>query len=608
VQLSRMKNKLLVISCLALGFTVFSELSAANELDNRMLGSLLQITARLERAGKLEEAIKILFPHRQDPRILQRLHGLYYKSGKSQEFLPLVEEIYSGEPENEMLIVIYLRALATAELVDSLRKVGLRLVEQSPKEERRYRLVAQQFRSSGLPEQALMLYRQGRKALNKPLAFQRGVANVLIDLGHFDQALDEMLAYLASNPNQLPIVRRQAYRILEQGEEGSLLLVNRLEKELLSSSNRMRDALLRMIIDVNLTLETYDRAYAGLEELLETLEARQAGVQIKSFIAKCLKLENYAVVLAAYDLADSLDLINKGNILLEKADILLKMGEVSKAESELLELASGGQEKDLRALAMKKLGEMYLTRLNNPAQALQWYRGLEQIGGAADMNLVQVKLKIAESFIRLGQLHEARNLCNILLETNRGNSDNLASILLTKADIHFYQGEPDSASKAYLAFAKFLLGAPEANDAIERVYLIQNDKSPEAGISSKVGRAYHEALCGRIQSATELFQETLRAVADSVYRAQVYYQMGRMYETAGEFPLALGVYEEIVRSLPGHHLAPMARLRMSLVLLNNIGDAESARRHLESIVFDYPEGVVTPVARRLLRTLEKNAL
>ena len=47
---------------------------------------------------------------------------------------------------------------------------------------------------------------------------------------------------------------------------------------------------------------------------------------------------------------------------------------------------------------------------------------------------------------------------------------------------------------------------------------------------------------------------------------------------------------------------------MGMVLLDEIGDAEGARRHLERIVFDYPEGGVTPVARRLLRSLEKNAL
>jgi len=603
------KFKLLAISFLALSLTVLTEFPAATHLDRNMLGSLLQISSSLERTGKLDAAIQVLFPHRQDARILSRLSDLYRKSGKDEEFLPLAQEMYAKEPEDELLLKIYLQALGTVQLADSLRRVGLRFIAQAPKEERRYRVVAELFRRNGAPEHALELYLKGRKALKQPKTFRRELAEVLIDLERFDQALDEMLSYLSSNPNELPLVKRQAYRIINKGEPESRLLVDRLENEVSSASSKpLRNALLIMAVDVNLTLGRPERAFAGLVELLGAMEAKQAAPQLASFIAKGLKLENYELVLMAYDLADSLALIDKGRILLEKADVQLKMGEISSAETGLLGLASSDKENGLRAQAMRRLGEMYLTRINRPADALCWYRELEKIGVAVKINLLEVKLRIAESFIRLGQLHEARALCDELLKTDRQKPADLARVLLVKADVDFYRGEPDSASGAYLTSAKFLLGEPEANDAIERVYLIQNDKSPEARISSKVGRALHEAVCGNLHTATEWFQETLQLVTDSVYKVQVYYQMGRMYETAGEFPLALGVYQEIVQFSPGHHLAPMAELRMGLVLLDEIGDAEGARRHLERIVFDYPEGVVTPVARRLLRSLEKNAL
>ena len=603
------KFKLLVISFMALSLTVLTELSAATRLDRRMLSSLLQISSSLERTGKLDAAIQVLFPHRHDARILSRLADLYRKSSRDEEFFPLAEEMYAKEPENEILLKIYLQALGAVQLADSLQRVGLRFIAQSPQEERRYRVVAELFRRNGNPEQALELYLKGRKALEQPRTFRRELAEVLIDLGRFDQALDEMLSYLSSNPNELLLVQRQAYRILKQGEPESLLLIDRLENAVSSASSKpVRNALLRMTVDINLALGRHDRAFAGLVELLGALEAKQARAQLTSFIAKGLKLENYELVLLAYGLADSLELMDKGKILLEKADVQLKMGEVSGAEAELLELASSEKAKDLRAQAMRRLGEMYLTRINRPADALRWYRELEKIGKAAKINLLEVKLRIAESFIRLGQLHEARVLCDELLKADQQKPVDLARVLLVKADVDFYRGEPDSASRAYLTSARFLLGEPEANDAIERAYLIQNDKSPEARISSEVGRALHEAVCGNLQTAAEWFQETLQLVTDSDYKVQVYYQMGRMYETAGECPLALGVYEEIVQSFPEHHLAPMAELRMGLVLLDEIGDAEGARRHLERIVYDYPEGVVTPVARRLLRSLDKNAL
>ncbi|MFC1537343.1 hypothetical protein ACFL4P_00790 [Gemmatimonadota bacterium] len=606
---SGLKKYLPAIFLLALWVAASGELRAATKLDNRMLGSLLQIATALERNGRQDEAIQALMPHREDARILRRLSDLYRKSGRPGEFLPLIEQAYSREADDELLLKIYLQALGTAELSDSLRNAGLRFIARSPKEELRYQLVAQEFRNSGYPEDALRLYLEGRKALSQPLSFRRESAEVLIDLKRYDQALDEMLSYLESNPNELPVVQRLAYRFLDQGEQASSLLVGRLEKAVSSASpGRFRNAMISLSLDIDLTQGRSDRAFDSLTKLLETLDARLARARLASFITRSLKLKNYPLALAGYSLADSLSLIGRGETLLAKANIRLKMGETSKAETDLLELATNGRAGKLRAKAIKQLGRIYLDQLNRPADALYWFRELEKIDGDKNLDLVEIKLQIAESFIHLGELDKAMSLCNNLLGSGTRKHENLAGILLVKADVHFYRGETDSAASAYSRFAKLLIGEPEANDAIERVYLIQNDKSPEDIISAGVGKALHQALRGNLQGATELFQETLQSVTDSVYRAQVYYQMGRMYESAAEFPLALGVYGEIVQLFPDHHLAPLAELRMGLVLIDEVGDEKGARSHLERIVFEYPECVVTPLARHLLRTLEKDAL
>jgi TolA-binding protein len=165
----------------------------------------------------------------------------------------------------------------------------------------------------------------------------------------------------------------------------------------------------------------------------------------------------------------------------------------------------------------------------------------------------------------------------------------------------------DSAETAYLTYAKLRLQEPEANDAIGRAYLIRNDNSPDFKISRMVAQALYGAHCGEIQKAAEFFQKSLREAADSSYQAQIYFQMGRVYEDAGEYPLALGAYEELVKKYSGHQLAPLAELRMGIILLESMGDKERARKHLERVVLEYPAGVATPEARRLLRSLEKNS-
>ena len=81
-----------------------------------------------------------------------------------------------------------------------------------------------------------------------------------------------------------------------------------------------------------------------------------------------------------------------------------------------------------------------------------------------------------------------------------------------------------------------------------------------------------------------------------------------MYERAEKFPLAAAVYEDILRSAPQHYLSAEIELRLALLLLNEIGDREGARRHLENIVLNRPEGVITPEARRLMRSMEEPKL
>jgi len=212
-----------------------------------------------------------------------------------------------------------------------------------------------------------------------------------------------------------------------------------------------------------------------------------------------------------------------------------------------------------------------------------------------------------ESFIKLERLPEAAKLCEELLAQTPEKQEQ-ADVLKLLADILFYQAQPDSAALLYKSFVVLMLGEPEANDVLELVYLIQSDRSEDAAVSKKVGEALFKARCGKIQDAAQAFARTLGEVADSVYRVQIFYQMGGMYERAGEFSLALGVYNEIVSSYPENHMAPLAELRMGLVLLESVGDTDGARRHFERVVYEYPPGVATPQARRLLRALEDQKL
>ncbi|HUU28587.1 MAG TPA: tetratricopeptide repeat protein [archaeon] len=581
---------------------------AAEQLDNQMYLNLRNISLALERSGRLEEAAQILINHRDDPRILKLLENLFDKAGKKEDFLPLAEEAARNNPESPEVLSIYLKSLNDVGLKDSLRLTALRFLERDPEKNDRYIFTGNQLRRYRMFEEALSIYEQGRKKLKGPTLFSREVTELLIDLARYSQALDELLVFLSGQPKDLPFVQHQVYRILEAGEKEKELVLERLSQALKDTKEPVRNGLLVLLVDANLTLGRPQPAFMLLRELLSFLDNNGAYRQLIVFIGRSLKLKEYEPALWAYDLADSLGLIAKGRALLGKADILLSMGDLSRAESSLLELTEAPRENEgLRVEAMNRLGGLYLEKLGLPDKALQIYRELEKIDRTRGQTLLGVKLKIVESFIRLQQLDEARKLNEELLAGTE-DPETRSRALLLLGHTFFYAGQSDSAVAAYNAFAKLRLGEPEANDAIGRIYLIQNDKSPDARVNKQVGSALHKAECGELQQAAALFQNILREVADSSYMVQILYQMGRVYEGAEEFSLALGVYDEMLKKFPSHHLAPLAELRMGVIFLQQVGDTETARKHLERVVYEYPVGVATPPARRLLRSLENNKL
>lgn len=583
-------------------------LYCASQLDNQMYVNLRNIARAFERSGQIEEAILLLSPHREDPRVLTLLSRMYAKSGKKEEMLEVTREVFAKNPDNRQVLTSYLAALDGMGFRDSIRAAVLGFLERATEREVACMFTGSQLRQYGMFEDALDVYQKGRIELGRGEIFSREMAQVLIDLEHYEQALEELVAFLKTRPGEVTLAQREAYRIMNSGKSGTELVFKRLGKALENSEGPFRVSLLKLLVDLNLSADRSEKAFSRLGELLGEVEKKEAYRQLTVFIGRCLKIKLFETALAAFNLADSLKLMDKGLVFLSKSHVLLRMEKYEQVESSLLQLVSSDKlPVGIRAEAMKRLGDLYLDRLHRPDEALRWFREVEKIDQARGKLLFDAKGKIVESFIRMERLQEAAKLCEELL-AQTPDGEQKSGILKLLADILFYSGQPDSAALLYKSFAGLRLGEPEANDVLELVYLIQSDRSEDAGISKEVGEALFKARCGKIQDAAQAFAKTLREVADSVYRVQIYYQMGSMYERAGEFSLALGVYNEIVKSCPENHMAPLAELRMGLVLLESVGDRDSARRHFERVVYEYSPGVATPQARRLLRALENQNL
>lgn len=573
-----------------------------------MLSSLRQIAQSLERSGQVDQALDLLMQYSQDLRVLEIIQALCEKSGMQAQFMKLAVEAYNRDPGQVEALVIFMQALSDLGLEDSLHACVERFLVAAPPEADTYRQIGRRYRSLGLSAPALALLERGRSRLNDPTLYRLEMSDLLIDQGRYDRALEEAFALFEADRTNFTSLQRLLYRVLDSGDSGSRLVASNLEKRLDKSGDELRDQYGRLLLDVLLTRGEEQKAFALLEKMAQD-SAKPASVNLVAiFIGRALKLERWDIALQAYSLADRLELMGHDRVMFGQADIYGRMERYRDQERSLLALSRLDPPSPLRFEALNRLGELYLGHLDQPGLALDCYRQLE--AGNPDRQAANwpAKLKILDSFIHLDSLDAAGRLCDELLATPALETANQAELFRLKADVQFFTGRLESADSLYQSFARLSLNRPATNEAIERSWLIRNDPSPKGQVTQLLAGALHREAAGKLAEATVMFQQALEAAGDSTCHIRVGNQMARMYERAGQYPLAAKVYEDLLAASPQHYLSAEVELRLSVLLLESLGDREGARRHLENIVLNRPEGVVTPEARRLLRSLEEPKL
>ncbi len=595
---------ILFVSSLA----VEARCASAARLDDRAFNDLKALSRTIADQGGPGRAIPLLMRHPDDPRVLGLLLDYFTRADRNGEFVPLAAAQAAAQPADLEVQVIYLRALHRAGAADSIMPVASRIIASVPdSSQAAWRAVGGYLGSFGMWAAALDVFRRGRVAADDNALFGREIALARTELGQIREATDELLAMIQVNPGQGGKHKQVAYRISAKGEKAKKLLLNRLERSLKKSDGESAIGILSLLMDLALNDGREREAYKYYSSLLKKLDKQRASQTMRIFIGRASKLSLLESALAGHALADTLGLISHEMALMGRAEILLRLERYPQAEHHYVELTES-RSPPIKLMAWKKLGDLYLNHLNRPGEALVCYRKLEKTGELEKAQLLEAKLRIVESFIRLRKLDQAGELCRELMAAPEAGPSETSGALLLLGDVQFFGGKPDSAAEKYFNFARLSLGDERANDAMGKLYLIRKDRSLDKEAARTVGKALFAARTGDIQQARDLFAGILRQQADSLYRAQVFYQLGRMYEREGEYTLALGTYGQLADEYPEHQLAPLAELRMGIILLDEIGDSTRARRHLERVVMEYPQGVATAQARRLLRSLADEKL
>ena len=168
-------------------------------------------------------------------------------------------------------------------------------------------------------------------------------------------------------------------------------------------------------------------------------------------------------------------------------------------------------------------------------------------------------------------------------------------------EVLFFAGRFDSAAAAYDAFARAWPGSEHANDALERVYLIEGSGSPPPGLT-EFAAASLSARAGRGEEARAQAELAEQRAEGGPAWSHAGLLVASLLETQGQLALAAAKAKAVAETKPDDRLAPTSRRRAGDLLLA-AGDPSGALGQYEELLVRYPRSWLAPETRRRVQEL-----
>ncbi len=201
-------------------------------------------------------------------------------------------------------------------------------------------------------------------------------------------------------------------------------------------------------------------------------------------------------------------------------------------------------------------------------------------------------LELNKYYLRTGKIDEG----NALLQKYERYfpSDDRALIRFTLADNQLFRGKILEARDEYLKLVRRYPRSDVANDALERLYLIEATRQ-DTILLKRLGHA----LCLYYTNQLSTAQDSLKSLLKTKIGAYAYYYLALVYREDDDIPLALSTLTELNTSFPDHTLHN-ATLFLAEVYLQTENKKE-ARDILEDLIVKEPTSIYGVRAREMLR-------
>ncbi len=201
-------------------------------------------------------------------------------------------------------------------------------------------------------------------------------------------------------------------------------------------------------------------------------------------------------------------------------------------------------------------------------------------------------LELNKYYLRTGKIDDS----NALLQKYERYfpPDDRAIIHFAFADNRLYYGKILEARDEYLTLVSRYPRSDIANDALERLHLIEATR-PDTILLKRLGYALYLYYTNQLSAAEDSLKNLLRTKIG----AYAYYYLALVYREKDDIPLVLGTLKELNTSFPEHTLHN-ATLFLAEVYLQTDNKKE-ARNILEDLIVKEPTSIYGVRAREMLK-------
>ena len=549
--------------------------------------------------SNFDQAAKIFAElYRQDPqnvRILDLLRDCYRKLKDFPSEEALLSDWLKHSPAN----FIRMADLGEVQLIQGKEKEAQESFQKalSLAEEKTviYVKIASAYLIQNQPLRAVEIYLKARKSSKTVSLFARELAETYKSLNQTEKALQEYYNYYQEESNRATEVE-SAVKNLKEKEE-NLPVVERFLRRKVQESPKDYLAY-RLLGDLYLEKGEYQKALVTYESLDRIVKAE--GELLLSFAESCVDKEELStaeqganLVLQKYPQSE-----NKIRADFLLVEIYQKQKKYDPAV-QILDQILTGQNSDKDKVQALYWSVLINFQKKDFSSALVNFRDLST-RPALPYLVLQAQIGMGNSYLALGKSDSAL-IAYRKVAKQRMDQTIEENLFFRQAEMFFFTQEFDSAYNYYDRITQKNLRSPLANDALERMKIIAENKSLDSSGLSRYAQIKWLVYQGREQEALQQLEElrlSSQGLAEIACIEEARIQMERQNWKESLAPL-----EELVQKYPESYFVPLA-LKLSADLYSQrLGQPQMALELYQKILKEPPPALFLDQVRQKIKTL-----